>query len=75
MTEDLSSQEKEPRRLPHNIYFALVLYSQFPVIDQLKASCEVVDFVINLPHSKGIVIMKLNLLVCVKCSLVNTMLA
>lgn len=55
MTEELSSQEKEPRRLPHNIYFALVLYSQFPVIDQLKASCEVVDFVINLPHSKGIV--------------------
>ena len=39
----------EPKGVPVNIQFALLLYCQFSVIDQLKASFEILNFACNLP--------------------------
>lgn len=53
VSDTTSSKEEERRGLPHDIQFALTLSSQFSVVAQMHACCQLMEYITSMPEEIG----------------------
>lgn len=65
VSDTTTSKEEDKRGLPHDIQFALTLSSQFPVVTQVHASCQLMEYISSMPEEIGNTINLLESLICI----------